>query len=338
MSTVLLAAAAATPIAFLLGDLYVSNLLSMEGEAINNLTSAVFSLPAYVAGGGGLSMEPMAICVGFCLVCAIWIAYARYLMNAGEHRAGEEHGSSRWATKQETAAFSDPRDPDNNIILTRKCRLAMAKKRFDIKTDRNKNVLVIGGSGSGKTRFFVKPNLMQLNASYFVTDPKGTLIGDMGHLFVEAGYRIRTFDTIDFSRSNHYNPLRYIHSEADILTFVECLIKNTTGDKGQAADPFWENAERLLYTALVAYLIYHCPDEDRNIPGLLTLLGLAEAHEEDERYKSPLDMLFDELETRAWRRESCIRRRKPRLPERARRVLLGEHRASDDPRIRFRAL
>ena len=297
MSTSLIVAAIATPIAFLLGDLYVSNLLSMEGEAINNLTSAVFSLPTYVAGGGGLSMEPMAVCVGFCLVCAIWIAYARYLMNAGEHRAGEEHGSSRWATKQEAAAFSDPRDADNNIILTRKCRLAMSKPRFDIKTDRNKNVLVIGGSGSGKTRFFVKPNLMQLNASYFVTDPKGTLIGDMGHLFVEAGYRIRTFDAIDFSRSNHYNPLSYIHSEADILTFVECLIKNTTGDKGQAADPFWENAERLLYTALVAYLIYHCPKEDRNIPGLLTLLGLAEAHEEDERYKSPLDMLFDELET-----------------------------------------
>ncbi len=172
MSTSLIVAAIATPIAFLLGDLYVSNLLSMEGEAINNLTSAVFSLPTYVAGGGGLSMEPMAVCVGFCLVCAIWIAYARYLMNAGEHRAGEEHGSSRWATKQEAAAFSDPRDADNNIILTRKCRLAMSKPRFDIKTDRNKNVLVIGGSGSGKTRFFVKPNLMQLNASYFVTDPK----------------------------------------------------------------------------------------------------------------------------------------------------------------------
>lgn len=138
---------------------------------------------------------------------------------------------------------------------------------------------------------------MQLNASYFVTDPKGTLLGDMGHLFVEAGYRIRTFDTIDFSRSNHYNPLAYIKSEADILTFVECLIKNTTGDKGQAQDPFWENAERLLYTALVAYLIHHCPERDRSIPGFLTLLGLAEAHEDDERYKSPLDLLFDELET-----------------------------------------
>ena len=297
MSAGLLAAAIVTPIAFLLGDLYVSNLLSMDGEAIGNLSAAAFTLPGFIAGGGGLSFEPMAVCVGFCLVCAIWIAYARYLMNAGEHRAGEEHGSSRWATTREAASFSDAANPDNNIILTRKCRLALSKTRFDIKTDRNKNVLVIGGSGSGKTRFFVKPNLMQLNASYFVTDPKGTLIGDMGHLFVEAGYKIRTFDTIDFSRSNHYNPLRYIKSEADILTFVECLIKNTTGDKGQAADPFWENAERLLYTSLVAYLICHCPEEDQNIPGLLTLLGLAEAHEEDERYKSPLDMLFDELET-----------------------------------------
>lgn len=297
MSAALAIAAIATPIAFLLGDLYVSNLLSMEGEAVGNLASAALSLPAFIAGGGGISSEPTAICVGFCLVCAVWIAYARYLVNAGEHRAGEEHGSSRWATKREAEAFADAHEPDNNIILTKRCRLALSKKRFDLKTDRNKNVLVVGGSGSGKTRYYVKPNLMQLNASYFVTDPKGTLIGDMGHLFSNAGYDIRIFDTIDFSRSNHYNPIAYIKSEADVLTFVECLIKNTTGDKGQAADPFWENAERLLYTSLVAYLINHCPEKDRNIPGLLTLLGLAEAHEDDERYKSPLDMLFDELET-----------------------------------------
>lgn len=297
MSAALIAAAVATPIAFILGDIYVSNLLSMEGDAVSHLSDAVFTIPAYIAGGGRITSEPMALCVGFCLVCAIWIAYARYLIGAGEHRAGEEHGSSRWATKREAKSFADTTDPDNNIILTRNCALAMSKERFDLKTDRNRNVLVIGGSGSGKTRYFVKPNLMQLNASYFVTDPKGTLLGDMGHLFVEAGYRIRTFDTIDFSRSNHYNPLAYIKSEADILTFVECLIKNTTGDKGQAQDPFWENAERLLYTALVAYLIHHCPKRDRNIPGLLMLLGLAEAHEDDECYKSPLDLLFDELET-----------------------------------------
>ncbi len=297
MSAPLAIAAIATPIAFVLGDLYVSHLLSMEGEAVGNLADAALTLPGFVASGGGLSFEPMALCVGFCLVCAVWIAYARYLVNAGEHRAGEEHGSSRWATKSEAEAFADPRDADNNIILTRRCRLALSRDRFDLKTDRNKNVLVVGGSGSGKTRYYVKPNLMQLNASYFVTDPKGTLIGDMGYLFQDAGYSIRIFDTIDFSRSNHYNPIAYVKTEADILTFVECLIKNTTGDKGQAADPFWENAERLLYTSLVAYLIDHCPEEDRNIPGLLTLLGLAEAHEDDERYKSPLDMIFDELET-----------------------------------------
>lgn len=297
MSAPLIIAAIASPIAFLFGDLYVSNLLSMDGSPVENLTNAVFTIPSYIASGGGLTTEPMALCIGFVLVCAIWVAYAHHLMNAGEHRAGEEHGSSRWATKREAHAFADAKDPDNNIILTRNCALAMSRARFDIKIDRNRNVLVVGGSGSGKTRYFVKPNLMQLNASYFVTDPKGTLISDMGHLFADAGYAIRTFDTIDFSRSNHYNPLAYIKSEADILTFVECLIKNTTGDKGSAQDPFWENAEQLLYTSLVAYLIYHCPERDRNIPGLLTLLGLAEAHEDDERYKSPLDMLFDELET-----------------------------------------
>lgn len=194
-------------------------------------------------------------------------------------------------------AFGDPKNADNNVILTSEARLALDRGRFDIKTDRNLNVMVVGGSGSGKTRYYVKPNLMQLNSSFFVTDPKGTLIGEMGHMFAEAGYEIRAFNTIDFSASNHYNPLRYVRSEADVLTFVECLIKNTTGDKDHAGDPFWENAERLLYTSLVSYLLRHCPEDDRNLPGLLVLLGLAEAKEEDESYMSPLDVLFAELET-----------------------------------------
>ena len=297
MSAGLVIAAIATPVAFFVGDAYVSNLLSMDGMPLENLTAAVFTLPEYIAGGGGLTTEPMALCIGFVLVCGVWIAYSHHLMNAGDRRPGEEHGSARWATKREALAFKDRKDPYNNIILTERFGLAMSRASFDLKTDRNKNVLVVGGSGSGKTRYYVKPNLMQLNASYFVTDPKGTLLGDTGHLFAGAGYRIRSFDTIDFDRSNHYNPLRYINSEADILTFVECLIKNTNGEKGSGQDPFWENAERLLYTALVAYLLHHCPESDRNIPGLLTLLSLAEAHEEDERYKSPLDVLFDELET-----------------------------------------
>ncbi len=297
MSVSLVIAVVATPIAFILGDLYVSCLLSKEGNALGNLTDAVFDLPSFIADGGGISGEPMALCIGFVLVCGVWIAYARGLMKGGVRRSGEEHGSARWATRREALAFKDTTDPYNNIILTQNFGLALKRTTFDLKTDRNKNIVVVGGSGSGKTRYFVKPNLMQQNASYFVTDPKATLIGDLGHLFAGSGYRLRSFNTIDFSRSCHYNPLSYIKSEADILTFVECLIKNTTAEGGKASDPFWENSERLLYVALVSYLIYHCPKEDQNIPGLLTLLSLAEAHEEDERYKSPLDVLFDELET-----------------------------------------
>lgn len=290
-------AAALTAPAFLAGNLYACALLAMPGEPMLNLAAAAAGVPAYLAAGGMPSADPLPLCAGVLAVCAIWIAYARYLIGAGERRCGEEHGSARWASDAEMRAFRDGSDSDNNILLTRSCALALAPARFDVRTDRNKNVLVVGGSGSGKTRYYVKPNLMQLNASYFVTDPKGTLIGDTGHLFAEAGYRIKTFDTIDFSRSNRYNPIGYLRSQADILTFVECLIKNTSEDEGRGSDPFWANAERLLYTALVAYLIDHCPEEDRNIPGLLLLLSLAEAREESESFKSPLDLLFDELET-----------------------------------------
>ncbi|WP_418762772.1 VirD4-like conjugal transfer protein, CD1115 family [Enteroscipio rubneri] len=296
MSPSLIAALMATPIAFAAGNLYASNLASLPGEPITNLATAAVTLPGFVAKGGGFTGEPAGICVGVLLVCAVWIAWSYRLMAKGT-RNGEEHGSARWATRAEMRAFGDAKAPDNNIILAKNARLALDRGRFDLKTDRNHNVVVVGGSGSGKTRYYVKPNLMQLNSSYFVTDPKGTLIGEMGHLFAEAGYEIRSFNTIDFAESNRYNPLRYVRSEADVLTFVECLIKNTTGDKDHAGDPFWENAERLLYTALVSYLLAHCPEEDRNLPGLLVLLGLAEAKEEDESYTSPLDILFAELET-----------------------------------------
>ena len=296
MSPSLIAALMATPVAFAAGNLYVSNLASLPGEPITNLATAAVTLPGFVAKGGGFTGEPAGICAGVLLVCAVWIAWSYRLMAKGA-RNGEEHGSARWATRAEMRAFGDAKAPDNNIILTKGARLALDRGRFDLKTDRNHNVVVVGGSGSGKTRYYVKPNLMQLNSSYFVTDPKGTLIGETGHLFAEAGYEIRSFNTIDFAESNRYNPLRYVRSEADVLTFVECLIKNTTGDKDHAGDPFWENAERLLYTALVSYLLAHCPEEDRNLPGLLVLLGLAEAKEEDESYMSPLDILFAELET-----------------------------------------
>ena len=296
MSPSLITALMATPIAFAAGNLYASNLTSLPGEPIANLATAAVTLPGFVAKGGGFTGEPAGICVGVLLVCAVWIAWS-YRLTAKGTRNGEEHGSARWATRAEMRAFGDAKAPDNNIILTKNARIALDRGRFDLKTDRNHNVVVVGGSGSGKTRYYVKPNLMQLNSSYFVTDPKGTLIGETGHLFAEAGYEIRSFNTIDFAESNRYNPLRYVRSEADVLTFVECLIKNTTGDKDHAGDPFWENAERLLYTALVSYLLAHCPEEDRNLPGLLVLPGLAEAKEEDESYMSPLDILFAELET-----------------------------------------
>nr|WP_241159144.1 type IV secretory system conjugative DNA transfer family protein [Adlercreutzia sp. ZJ141] len=244
-----------------------------------------------------MSGEAAAVCAGVLGICAVWIVAARMLLGAGTRRDGEEHGSSRWATKREARAFADRSHPDNNILLTKDCALALSRDKFNLKTDRNKNVLVVGGSGSGKTRYYVKPNLMQMNASFFVTDPKGTLLGDVGHMLKTGGYRIITFDTINFERSCHYNPLAYIESEADILTFVDCLIKNTSPEGGKPSDPFWENAERLLYSSLVAYLLNHCPKADQNIPGLLTLLSLAEAKEEDESFMSPLDILFKELET-----------------------------------------
>ncbi len=300
----LAAAIAATPIAFAAADLYAANLLAMPGTPLENLVAALATLPAFAAATGGISTGKLPLLAGLVAVCAVWTAYARALANGCERRSGEEHGSARWATKREMRAFEDASDPDNNIILTQNCRMELVPKRFSQKTDRNKNVEVIGGSGSGKTRFHVKPELMQLNASYLVTDPKGTLIGETGGMFEWAGYEIRQFSTVDFASSNRYNPLRYVSSQAGILTFVECLINNTTGDKEHSGDLFWENAERLLYTALTAYLIDHCPPQNRNIPGLLTLLALAEAREEDESFESPLDMLFGELET--GRRLVCV--------------------------------
>lgn len=245
----------------------------------------------------GLTSEPMALAVGLMAACVPWAIWARRLVRAGTYRQGEEHGSARWGTLKEGRAFMDRKDPANNILLSRDFALALKPKRFDLKHDRNRNVCVLGGPGSGKTRYYVKPNIMQKNADFFVTDPKGTLLGEVGWALADAGYDIRTFDTTDFSRSMHYNPLAYVSDQADILVFVECLIKNTTAEDRKGADPFWENSERLLYTALVAYLVYHARPEERDLNSLMLLLSLAEAREEDESYMSPLDLIFEELET-----------------------------------------
>ncbi len=244
-----------------------------------------------------LYFEPLPLSVGAACACAVWLVWVRWWERRGSYRKGEEHGSARWATASEMVAFSDKGNPDNNIILTASARKRLEDTAHDQRTETNNNVLVVGGPGTGMTRYYVKPNLMQANASFFITDPKGTLIHDMGWVLEWLGYEIKTFDTVDFSRSMHFNPIAYIKDEAGLLRFVECLIRNTTAEGKSATDPFWVNAEKLLYTALVTYLLDHCPEEDRNIPGLLSLLALADAREDDEGYLSPLDMLFKELET-----------------------------------------
>ena len=285
--------AALSAIAFLAGDAATAVLCAM-GNSEGDVASAALSM---AQSGTLLSLEPLPLAIGAACACAVWLVWVRWWERRGRYRKGEEHGSARWATQKEMEAFSDRKDADNNILLTEHAKIRLIDKSHDQRTETNNNVLVIGGPGTGKTRYFVKPNLMQLNANYFITDPKGTLIHDMGWVLEDAGYEILTFDTIDFARSLHFNPLGVIKGEADTLRFVECLIRNTTGDDQHSGDPFWENAEKLLYTALISYLLLHCPEEDHSVPGLLSLLSLADAREDDEDYMSPLDMLFHEIET-----------------------------------------
>lgn len=285
--------AALSAIAFLAGDAATAVLFAM-GNSEGDVASAALSM---AQSGTLLSLEPLPLAIGAACACAVWLVWVRWWERRGRYRKGEEHGSARWATQKEMEAFSDRKDADNNILLTEHAKIRLIDKSHDQRTETNNNVLVIGGPGTGKTRYFVKPNLMQLNANYFITDPKGTLIHDMGWVLEDAGYEIRTFDTINFDRSLHFNPIEYIKGEADTLRFVECLIRNTTGDDQHSGDPFWENAEKLLYTALISYLLLHCPEEDHSVPGLLSLLALADAREDDEDYMSPLDMLFHEIET-----------------------------------------
>lgn len=297
MKRSLLTAAALSLVAFWIADLLSGTVVEAGPHALSNLWGTLVSLPAYVASGHPLATDAISLSIGFAAFCLVWVAWAKWRERAGKYRRGEEHGSSRWATREEMDRFMNKKDSYNNIILTKNCRLRFVDEVHDRRLERNNNVLVIGGSGSGKTRSYVIPNIMQLNADYVVTDPKGTLIGDVGWVLADAGYDVLAFNTIDMAQSMHYNPLAYVYDEQDILSFVNCIVENTTAENEHAGDPFWVNAEKLLYTALVAYLVFHCPKEDQNIPGLLLLLSLADAREEDETYMSPLDLLFHELET-----------------------------------------
>lgn len=286
------AAAALAAAAFAAGDFAAAAIAASGANPILDPEAAMAALRA----GRAFSTEALPLCAGTACACAALVAWARSMGSKGARRDGEEHGSSRWATRKDIAPFGDAKDPDNNIILTDNARIRLVSRRFDLSTDTNDNVLVVGGPGTGKTRYYVKPNLLQANASFFVTDPKGTLIREMGGALAELGYEIRAFDTIDFTRSMRFNPIAYIRDEAGVIRFARGIVANTEGDADHKGDPYWEKAERLVYTALTAYLVMHCEPADRNLDGLLTLLSLADARD-DPGYMSPLDMVFRELET-----------------------------------------
>ena len=239
------------------------------------------------------SLHPLDILVGLC--CGAGLRLAVYLRgkNAKKYRHGMEYGSARWGTQKDIEPFEDPVFA-NNVILTRTERLMMSNRPPDPKNARNKNVLVVGGSGSGKTRFWLKPNLLQCHSSYVVTDPKGTIVLECGNAMLKNGYKVRILNTINFKKSMRYNPFAYVHSEKDILKLVTTLMTNTKGE-GSGGDPFWEKSERLLLTALIAYLHYEAPVEEQNFATLLEMLNTMQVLEDDEEYQNPVDLLFEEL-------------------------------------------
>ena len=239
------------------------------------------------------SLHPLDLLAGLC--CGAGLRLAVYLRgkSAKKYRHGMEYGSARWGTPKDIEPFMAPKFEDN-IILTKTERLMMSNRPPDPKNARNKNVLVVGGSGSGKTRFWLKPNLLQCHSSYVVTDPKGSIVVECGNALLKNGYKVRILNTINFKKSMHYNPFAYVHSEKDILKLVTTLMTNTKGE-GSGGDPFWEKSERLLLTALIAYLHYEAPVEEQNFATLLEMLNTMQVLEDDEEYQNPVDLLFEEL-------------------------------------------
>ena len=242
------------------------------------------------------SLHPMDLLIGVC--CGAGLRLAVYLKgkNAKKYRHGMEYGSARWGTQKDIEPFEDPVFA-NNVILTRTERLMMGNRPKNPANARNKNVLVVGGSGSGKTRFFIKPNLMQLHSSYVVTDPKGSIAVECGKLMLRNGYKVKIFNSINFKKSHHYNPFAYIHSEKDILKLVTTLIANTKGD-GKSGDDFWQKAETLLYTALIGYIHYEAPEEEQNFATLIEFINAMEVREDDETFENNVDLAFKELAQR----------------------------------------
>ena len=240
------------------------------------------------------SFHPFDLLIGLC--CGGGIRLAVYLKgkNAKKYRHNLEYGSARWGTAKDIEPFMAPKFEDN-IILTRTERLMMSNRPKEPKNARNKNVLIIGGSGSGKTRFWLKPNLLQMHSSYVITDPKGSIVIECGNALLKFGYRLKIFNTINFKKSMHYNPFAYIHSEKDILKLVTTLIANTKGD-GKAGDEFWTKAETLLYCALIGYIHYEAPVEEQNFSTLIEFINAMEVREDDEDFQNPVDLMFEALE------------------------------------------
>ena len=264
-----------------------------EGKELGDkIMSMVGTLPLAFANPLP-SLHPLDLLIGF--FCGAGLRLAVYLRskNAKKYRHGMEYGSARWGTAKDIEPFMASKFADN-IILTKTERLMMSNRPPDPKNARNKNVLVVGGSGSGKTRFWLKPNLLQCHSSYVVTDPKGTIVLECGNVMLKNGYKVKILNTINFKKSMHYNPFAYVHSEKDILKLVTTLMTNTKGE-GSGGDPFWEKSERLLLTALIAYLHYEAPVEEQNFATLLEMLNTMQVLEDDEEYQNPVDLLFEDL-------------------------------------------
>ena len=242
------------------------------------------------------SLHPVDLLVGILIGAALWAFMYFKKKNAKKFRHNTEYGSARWGTPADIEPYMDPVF-ENNVILSQTERLTMNSRPANPKYARNKNVLVVGGYGSGKTRFFIKPNLLQLHSSMVLTDPKGTVINEVGNAFLVNGYRIKIFNTINFKKSMHYNPFAYIHDEKDILKLVTTLIANTKGE-GKGGDEFWEKAEKLLYSALIGYIHYEAPEEEKNFTTLLEMINAMEVREDDEEFKNPVDLMFDQLAER----------------------------------------
>ena len=282
---------------YVLMGLYATNLGYAWRLAVGaDFSEKMMSLMGVLPGALGRivpSFHPLDLAVGLC--CGAGLRLAVYLKgkNAKKYRHGSEYGSARWGTEKDIEPYVAPKFEDN-IILTQTERLTMSSRPKDPKTARNKNVLIVGGSGSGKTRFWIKPNLLQMHSSYVLTDPKGTTVLEVGNAFLKKGYRIKIFNTINFKKSMHYNPFVYIHSEKDILKLVTTLMTNTRGE-GKGGDPFWDKAEKLLLTSLIAYIHYEAPEEEQNFATLLEFLNIMEVREDDEEFQNPVDLMFEDL-------------------------------------------